>query len=673
MGQNKRDVLNPKQTQLLEEIIENLEGNEEFDYNTLFDELKYYLKRPLNLNEATEEDLDGLYLLNDFQIGELLDYRIKNGNLISVLELQSIPSFDMATIRNIQAFVTVNESLEDFHYPITKMLVEGDNDLFIKYKRVLEEQLGYTDLVSENSRYEGDQNKYYLRYNHNFENRLQYGFTAEKDAGESFFEKSNPNGFDYYSAHFFLRNINRHVKAIAIGDYAVSLGQGLLIHNQFGASKSSSVMDIKKGGRTIRPYTSVNEINYFRGAASSIQISDRFKVTAFASSKKVDGRLLARDTLEQSGFGEFSSIIDDGFHRNNSEISREKTVLQQSVGGQIKFEEKRFKLGVNGLYEKFDNTFNRSDQLYNLFVFRGNKIWNISLDYTLRLSNFHFFGESARSDNNAYAHVHGLMIGIDPKLAFSVLYRSYDADYQAINANAFAESSSPVNEKGVYLGLELRPNKYWTISSYADFWKHPWLKFRRDAPSTGQEYLFKVNYYRKRELEVYAQYKFEEKSINNSSEAAIDQLTQINLHRLRFHVTYLISKSVSLRNRVEFSFFKKDGEHSRGFLIYQDIAYKPIEEKLSFTARFSLFDTDNFDTRIYTYENDIINEFFIPFYQNRGMRYYFNIRYDWNYDLTTELRFSQTHLENKSVIGSSTEAILGPKKSEIKAQIIYSF
>ena len=90
--------------------------------------------------------------------------------------------------------------------------------------------------------------------------------TAEKDRGEEFFTGSNKQGFDFYSAHLFIKDYNRTIKAIAIGDYAVSFGQGLILYSGFGAGKSSYVMNIK---RTVPgccgTYTSVNESNFQRG------------------------------------------------------------------------------------------------------------------------------------------------------------------------------------------------------------------------------------------------------------------------------------------------------------------------------------------------------------------------------------------------------------------------
>ena len=51
-------------------------------------------------------------------------------------------------------------------------------------------------------------------------------FTGEKDAGEEFFQGSQKNGFDFYSAHLFVQGFGT-IKQLAIGDFQAQFGQGL--------------------------------------------------------------------------------------------------------------------------------------------------------------------------------------------------------------------------------------------------------------------------------------------------------------------------------------------------------------------------------------------------------------------------------------------------------------
>ena len=205
-------------------------------------------------------------------------------------------------------------------------------------------------------------------------------------------------------------------------------------------------------------------------------------------------------------------------------------------------------------------------------------------------------------------------------------------------------------------------------------WQYPWLRFQVDAPSRGKEFLFKVEYNEKRKLNAYIQYRIEQKQRNGNNELSkIDPLISTIQHRGRLHISHTLNKNLKLRNRFEVSYFNFDGQASNGYMIYQDIIYKPIGRSYSFTARYALFDTDGFDTRIYTYENDILYEFSIPFYADRGTRYYINWRQKFGRHLTFEFRYSKTYYQNRETISSGGQFIDGNTRSEIKAQVKYKF
>ena len=54
----------------IEDLIEEIASNsdEELDYTALYDDLNYFFNNPLNLNEATEADLERLQFLKNNSI-----------------------------------------------------------------------------------------------------------------------------------------------------------------------------------------------------------------------------------------------------------------------------------------------------------------------------------------------------------------------------------------------------------------------------------------------------------------------------------------------------------------------------------------------------------------------------------------------------------------------------
>src|SRR5690606_5180037 len=125
-------------------------------------------------------------------------------------------------------------------------------------------------------------------------------------------------------------------------------------------------------------------------------------------------------------------------------------------------------------------------------------------------------------------------------------------------------------------------------------------------------------------LELYLQYRHEQKEANLAGNAEkFDPLVDRTKHQLRLHFGYQVSPALALRSRVEGVVYR---EHTlpaeNGFMMYQDVLYKPIGSPFSFTTRVALFDTDSFDSAIYAYENDLVYQVYIPAYAYRGMRYY---------------------------------------------------
>ena len=660
--------------QVIEDFIQSISEEGDFDFNTAFEK---YLGRPLNINKASQEELENLRMLSDIQIADLLRHRETFGDLITLHELQTIPSFDLPTIQRVLPFLSTYVGLDDYKVKLHQMLLKGESELYVRWQRVLETQKGFTPLEEgqTGSRYLGDPNKIYIRYRQFYQNRLSIGFTAEKDAGEEFFKGSNQQGFDFYSAHLFLNRYSKTIKAVALGDYKLSMGQGLIRYSGFGAGKSSYVTNVRRGGQSISKYSSVNEANFMRGAAATIGLGENLEFSGFVSFRNRDANIIINDTLDFDESLEFSSLQISGLHRTESEIQDKNALKQTSYGGILKYKNRRSHIALNVLRDHFDKKLQRRPQPYNRFYFNGDRLLNASLDYSRRFDNIYFFGETAWSDNNQVATLNGLLIGLDRYAEVAVVHRYFPRAYQAIDANPFAEKRGGRNEQGFYIGVNLRPAKNWKVATYVDTYRHPWLLFDADGPSKGIDYLAKVTYWKKRDMEVYIQLRTETKQINNSAaETKIDPLVNLKVFRLRLHFAKKVNKGLELRSRIYWG-FSEQGSDARltGFAAYQDILIRPVGHPLSVTARFAIFDTDGYAIRFYAYENDLLYAFSVPAYYNKGTRYYINLRYKGIRNLTLELRYARTLWTNQTTFGSGLDEIDGNHRSEVKAQIKYKF
>lgn len=100
---------------------------------------------------------------------------------------------------------------------------------------------------------------------------------------------------DYWSGHIMLEQLNK-VRKVIVGDYQLQLGQGLLFGGGFGAGKGSETINtLERTHLGIRPYTSVIEGGFLRGAAATYKLNESFNVTGFLSSLNQDGNIREGD------------------------------------------------------------------------------------------------------------------------------------------------------------------------------------------------------------------------------------------------------------------------------------------------------------------------------------------------------------------------------------------
>ncbi len=653
----------------VEEIISNLE-EDDFDniefYVQLLEELS---RRPMDLNRDDLSPLADAGLISNEQIIALDNHINKYGRLLAIYELQSIPSWDLRAINRIRPFIKANRDLDDVHLSPKDLLKASTLTLRSYLSRRFPESSGYNSAHDSIApAYEGDPFRHYIRLRAQYQYRFSVGMTVEKDAGEALFSKSN-NGYDYTSFHLYGQSVNRVIKLLALGDYKVNMGQGLIIHNGFGGNKSAYVTDVKKGGKLFRPHPSTYEVNYFRGGGIEVKLAKYWRLGGFYSNMLRDANIVTDSVGEDVEILEFTSLQTSGLHRTQNEIQDEKQIRYEAIGGRIGIEKRKFTVYFNLLHNKFNSLLARTTSPYNQYRFNGDKLLNTSVDYSLSLGPLHFFGESALSDNGAMAHIVGLKAGLSKKIKWVSVYRHYPRDYQSIQPKSFGESRDAYNESGFYNALDYTINAKFQLSGYADLWTNPWLRFNVDAPASGEEYVFKFRYYKKRKIEAYAQYKYEEKAVSVESTGGFTGIERRKRNQLRCHVNYNINRSLKWRSRAEYNRVEFEDHTSDGYLIYQDFIYKPLQFPLSFTTRYSFFSTDDYDSRIYAYENHLLYNYSLPGFSGTGHRFYINLRYKPIKPLTLELRFDQVSYTDRTIIGSGTATRQGNRVRQVAVQL----
>jgi hypothetical protein len=647
--------------QIVEEIAENSE--DEIDFSELFESLEFYYKNPINLNNCDREDLQNLHILNSYQIEKLFFHIEKNGKLISYLELQSISTFNVNTIKLLKPFIRITE-------PINTQNIFGNMQQYVllRDERTLQEQKGYIENELGEKYYLGSKNKSLFKYR--LSNKyLQAGITAEKDKGETFLDDYQKYGYDFYSAHLRIRNIGKIETAI-IGDYNVQFGQGIAIYGGIGFGKSSEVIGIQKTGNIIRPHTSSDENNFFRGASIKLKLNKNWNVISFYSYNKVDANITDTSEVEELVY---SSLQNSGMHRTENELLDKDAIKEQNFGFHSNYKIKKINWGLSYINNYTFGNIDRNLGVYNQYDLNTNSNDILSSDYQYLYRNLNFFGEFGRSRNGGTAQLHGVQVGLDKTLSIAFMYRDYDKDFQNKYANSFGESETQ-NEKGFYSGLEFKPNLKWKFRTYIDYYKYPWLRYYTNTNSYGKDFFIQGDYKINRNTKLYFRYKKEGKEENFNSDESLSPIIGLKSKKTyRFNSVFNEGENWSFKNRIEISKVNIPVGTENGFMMYQDVKFKAMFSKLSFSLRYTYFNTESYDSRIYAYENDVLYGYSIPSFYGKGKKIYLLLKYNIIKNTDLWIKLSETIYDDRDVIKSGWDEIEGNKLTELKIQLRYKF
>ena len=656
-----------KWMEYIEEMASETEDEEKIQ--TLFSDLSYRVEHPFDLNRVTEEQLHTLPFLSDRQVKSLLDYREKNGPLVSLYELKSIDAFDFGTIELFLPFVYIGEYIVDKRSITVKNLLKyNSNELQIRYDQCFQQKAGYGSFPDSilqkypNRCYLGEPFYTSLRYAYSFDDQIQFGVVAEKDAGEPFLKKRH-KGYDFYSFHAVLKNQGLS-KTLCIGDYKVSFGQGLVISNDFSPSRNAMVAEAERRNQGFRRHYSTNEQDYFRGIATTLTVK-KLDISLFYSNRKMDA---AVDSLS------FSSLKTDGLHRLERDWDKRHTLRLQAYGGSLQYRTPNIQLGATLLSYSFgDHSFLPDDKPYHLFSFRGKHNLNGSVNYLLKNGRIKFYGETAFSQNGAWATLNALQLTPLSYLSFLLLHRYYDRRYQSLFGNAFSVGGTVQNEKGLYLGMQIVPVAQWKLSGYADLFRFPWLKYGIDAPSNGQEYMLQLEYNPGKQLSAYIRYKYREKEKNYTPDAATQLTLQpYDQQRLRMQVTYSPAAAWVLKTSADGCLYKSGKQESKGAMLSQHIGWKPLSRPFGCDLYAAWFHTDDYSCRISSYEKNILYSFSMPSFYGEGVRLSLTLRWDLH-RLVLSSKLAHTHYFDRDRIGTDTEVIEGSGKTDFYLLVRWKF
>ncbi len=628
-----------------ENLLENF--TESSGVSQVSELLDYYRRNPLDINEASLNELEQIPGMPSVAAKEIIEYRSRE-KFVSAEDLLKIPAVTPEIFNSIIGFVTVRSGAQVKNY---------SGGLRQRTSRNVEQSENL-----RNGKYAG--NNYHI-YNRAYvdyrpypdapQTHVRAGGLLEKDPGENRLNDHQVGFVEFQNVPYFRKAI--------VGNYQLEFGQALALWGETGLSKSSeSIQSVKRRGRGIRRYEYTSEsAALFGGAAEldlrSLRLLRDFEVSVFYSRVHYDATFNADRTV--------NNVVTSGLHRDSSENSKRNYLLESLGGANVEYRIGASSVGITGYAGRYDHPFTVSDSIRDRYHFSGSANRILSGHYDIFFDRFNCFGEAARDQNHHMAFNSGIE-ALWPRVELILFYRNYAKDFNNLHGFAFGEQNGKTqNEEGVYTGIKLKPRRGTLVQAYYDVFRFPWRTPDVPKPVTGDDFLIQADRHIWKRTVLNVLFKNQRKDEPVKTQDVLGRditvVERSTLRRFRYQLDYRLSQEIRLRSRVEQSRYRVaefPGIREKGILFYQEMKLQPRSD-VFMTARLSFFDIRGSHAAIYEYEDDMDGLFTSTRFSGKGKRWYLLAKYDWKSGIRLSVKYWELYRQDVSEVGSGGDAVKG--------------
>ncbi len=639
-----------------EEILETVLMEDDIssaELERISEELEIISLNPLNINSASYEDLAQLPFLSGWQIENIHEYIYLHGQMQTLGELQLVGGLDYYTRELLKHFIYAAPVSVEKGVTAKEIFKYGRQEIVTRIDIPMYKRDGFLYHSQEelerypNRAYLGSRYSHNLRYSFNYNNKLKFGLTADKDAGEPFFGK-NRYGYDFYSPYIQIKDM-WGLKNIVAGNFKADSGYGLLLNSGFSLGKSMSVSEMDRGISGFRPHSSVSEQGYFTGVGVTHTIG-KYYISMMVAHTPADATIKS-DTL-------ISSFKTDGYHRTPSEWQKKRNVNINTIYAGISRRYNGAVIGVNAISERFSLPTKTYGEHYN----------SVSAEYSIRRSKYHFAGETAFSGHSGIATLNMLSLKLFTNTELRMLYRFYSPQYKSLRANAFAEGAVS-NEEGIYAGITHTRGKF-RITGYVDRFHHPVATSRASLPSNGLDTKLQTEWKKTDEMALKWSIRYKSKQ-QDHKESGTMQYKQTVRSSLQWKQPF--GSCCSLQTTLNYSGYSfPTGSYEQGFSVTELFTFQPSERLLT-NLTLHGFCTDSYNTSVSIYEKGLLYGFNYQTLYGQGVRLAAQIKYNFTNSLYVMAKFGATKYFDRETIGSSQQQIHSSHKEDLSLQLRYKF
>lgn len=590
-----------------------MEQNEELTEQEIerMDELLQTEYTPVNVNSASDVQLMEIPGMTSELATAIITFRDSMGFFLTLYELMSVPGANRQVIRSLAPWLATET--------VASARISHTLSVRWAYKQSPPDETSDSSTVQS-----GPPWRLTVKYKAEHAHWIA-GIKAEKDPDEPLGGAAMPQVFDFWSGYFGYRG-NKILRQALLGDYRITMGNGLLCNQSFSSGSDASLLYHPHDHRMIKPHTSTDEYLFFRGAALHLQ-KNPLMLSLFASCKPVDGNITAFDTLK----GEVltvSSIQISGLHNTPASINDRHALTESAIGGRLRFRHKAFVTSMNALRVKYDAEIIPSSSFSNRLKVSGSMLQGASLDVGWYNRWLGVSGEMAVTGRipamNATAVVKA---GDHSTLWISTRY--YAPGYHSPYAASIGRGTQVTGEKGLNLVVTYSPEYGSIFKIRSDLYN---LLSTQSAPVAGQKgrQLAIESSGIRAPLQWLLKISLESYDLNQNVLPSTEELpgSSLSITSLSARGDFSATAGESLRLKCRIDFRWKSALNSQsGWMMSTDLDYRFQRLPVRLIIRQAIFRIDAYDLRIYCREHDAPGAFSLSMPYGNGTRTYLMLSY----------------------------------------------
>lgn len=538
----------------------------------LWNLIEYYLENPLVWNTCTKYEIEELPL-NTALKEMLIDLKNRSkvyGNWNSFQKDLGISKREMEAV---SAFIILEE----------RKVGTGSILSYISFKG------NQSDVDLSKSR---------IRSRWDYPSGWFVGAITEVDQGE-------PHVCDFYNLTFRSPAIGTNLEVIG-GAFRLHWGHGLLFTTNLMNSKSSdAIRNIKPKNERIQNYLGSDENRFLFGSAIKFQ-TGKWKLFPFYSNHNLDATITD---------GAVSALKTDGIHQSESQVAA-KDALKEKV------------IGIGSLFGlehvKISGLFFNSEYSYPLKSLEsGKSLSGVSLFHKFDYRDLTFTGEFAYMNPGDWAVIQSGIIQVGA-VSIGVSSRYFSPEFHPLMGYPMKKYSGyPSNEKGFYMGMNVRFRNGWRFSSYTDFFSRIRSNKVGESVQRGNE-IFTGAY---RNFKGGHNIDLKLKRCTKWQTSSSDPVER--KYQLKGKVTYYLLDDCCITTRWSYILIKREDYFSRGTAFNVSTKVK-TNSGSSLTVGATHFYSGSFDSRVYVFEPGIPFTFNMAPLFGTGYRFFIIARKRYN-------------------------------------------